>query len=152
MKLHLLFTAALVAAGPAASFPDYYPPERTANDAYKDWRAGKPLPGMPDLALPVRVKAGATLCETDGLLTPQAAGAMQVAKLAGSCADTPRAIPVRILPPRDAQSYMQAYVSGTVRVAISSPEQSDASVTLAWARIVDLESGRVPAPFKRSKP
>lgn len=112
------------------------PASETTPDALaRRFADGLPLPGMPDLDRPVYVRAGSVICTSPGALrNPHPALTVMV----GACAVIEaEGVRVMVYEPRDADSYVDAHFSQSVRVAIYPRRIAAADSIEGW---VDLRS------------
>jgi hypothetical protein len=111
------------------------------NAAIKDWQVKKPLPGLPSLKRPVRIKLGSYVCNTEGeLLNPN----VNVLMTMHECMITTHTALVRVLQPTDERGYISGYYHEIVEVSFQSAEMSDGNVFTGWAPIATLSNSVTP--------
>lgn len=105
--------------------------------ALRDLKAGRSLPGLPDLKKLVYVTPNSLICRSPGALAnPGTAGLL----ITGACIVFDRRIRVTVYPPRDSEEYIQNHLFNMVAVGWRSGDISDGNVFTGWVRIDGLEN------------
>lgn len=96
------------------------------------WNAGTPLPKMPDLKKPVFLEKGAFICVSPGPLVNPSEENIKIALYTETCALSNKRKRVMVHPPRNAQSYSEAYYGGYIKISLTSGNVSDGNIDYLW--------------------
>ena len=111
------------------------PPPVPVEVAMREMREGKPYPFLPNLDLPVYIKAKSLICvNAGGLRNPNIEQTMMV----GQCVGNTRPLRVSVLPPEDYGSRLEARMFQYIPVVLRAKAMSDASTITVWVYMDDL--------------
>lgn len=105
--------------------------------AIEDLNAGRPLPGLPDLKLPVYLNKGELACNSLGALKNPQVGQLLLTR---SCIVSSSRVSVSVLPPVDPRSYLESHVAGSVRITWRAEELSNGNVNVGWVKISGIRN------------
>lgn len=101
------------------------------------FRAGLPLPGLPNLHKPVRLRAESLVCRSPGALrNPNVMITVQI----GACELTSDEVRVLVHEPTTAESYIQSGYYGIVLVSWEPPAMSSARRGRGWVSLNRLRN------------
>ena len=105
--------------------------------ALADYQASRPLPGLPDLKVPVYLNKGELACPSLKTLKNPNVYVLLVTRI---CIVSGRRLRVSVLPPVDARSYLNSHVAGGVRITWRAEELSNGNVNTGWVNISALRN------------
>jgi hypothetical protein len=115
--------------------------DKKINSAIYDWLAVKPLPNLPDLRQPVRIKVGSYVCNTAGeLLNPN----VEIVTSMQECIITAHTMLVSVLQPTNQKDFISDYYHEIVQVSSRSAAISDGNTYTGWVPIACLGNGIKP--------
>jgi hypothetical protein len=114
------------------------PKQATVMDkAIEDLNAGRQLPGLPNLRVPVYLSRRSLICPSlNALGNPN----IEMLLITRTCTTLDRQIRVSVLVPTDSQSYLNSHVFGSVRVAWRTEDMSNGNINSGWVNISALHN------------
>lgn len=105
--------------------------------ALRDFSAGRPLEGLPNLKKPVFVSPQSLICKSAGAL---ANPVVQILLSIGSCVILDHRIRVSVFPPTGPKEYVEGYMQQMVEVSWRPEEMSNGNMYSGWVHIDALRN------------